>query len=630
MGSVQLGEAVIGLLFVAPVAVVAFIFELFPVIYGFYLSLLGGDPTIPRDFVGIQNFVRAIGSLAYMIAFAVAAVMVSTGYGMYTRAKAGEEAGQGKFTPYLAPGFLTAVATIGLFLLIFTNNLAWIWIPLVTMVIGVLLFSRLQARRADKVPEDQRLMYVINAWGVGVTTLGAVLLTVFTLTELVRISQPLLNVVQQVITDSRYNFIFPLAPQLIMLGGIAASVMGVWAAHRVFRQFDEESPPLLRAGIGLLRWIFALIAIFCVVYILGAQEMLRQSIAHMEARVTAEQLREFTRVRLPTLLNTISQWSEVFTMLLGIGLVGGAYFFWSALKKRESNVGWFTTLMIAISLMVGGWLLIGELPTAAGRGDSEFYNSLVRTVTYAIATVPVQLGLGLGLAYLLFYEVKWGKGFYRLVFFIPYIAPVVATATVFAMLFSNDPNTGAVNQVLKAFGIPAQEWLRNPKGVFQIIAETVGGRDVRLPEFLVGPSLPMIAAVLYSIWVFSGYNAVIFMNGLANVPKDMFEAAQVDGAGRWKTFRHIVFPLISPTTFYLTLLAIIGTFRAFTHIYVIRTESMRGALDTTTIYIYQTILVPNAISTRSYAAAMSFLLFGIILLLTIAQNRLTRDKVFYG
>jgi multiple sugar transport system permease protein len=117
---------------------------------------------------------------------------------------------------------------------------------------------------------------------------------------------------------------------------------------------------------------------------------------------------------------------------------------------------------------------------------------------------------------------------------------------VFAMLFSNSPDTGPINQILKTFGLPPQEWMRNPKGVFQIIAEIIGGPNVRLPNFLIGPSLPLVAAIIYAIWVFSGYNAVIFMNGLGNVPKEMFEAAQIDGAGRWQTFRHVVFPLISP------------------------------------------------------------------------------------
>jgi ABC-type sugar transport system permease subunit len=144
-----------------------------------------------------------------------------------------------------------------------------------------------------------------------------------------------------------------------------------------------------------------------------------------------------------------------------------------------------------------------------------------------------------------------------------------------------------------------------------------------------GPALPWLAAIIYGIWVFSGYNAVIFMAGFGNVPKDIYEAAAVDGAGRWDTFRKIIFPMISPTTFFLSLLAIIGTFRAFTHIWVLRLDD-RGGMDTTVVYIYETILQASAVKTRPYAAAMSFLLFGIILILTLVQNRLSKDRVFYG
>jgi multiple sugar transport system permease protein len=189
-------------------------------------------------------------------------------------------------------------------------------------------------------------------------------------------------------------------------------------------------------------------------------------------------------------------------------------------------------------------------------------------------------------------------------------------------------NTSPANQILQAFGLPAQQWLRDPRGIFEIMAQAAGGNNVRLPDFLVGPSLPLLSAIIYGIWVFSGYNAVIFLAGLGNIPKEMYEAAQVDGAGRWETFRSIIFPLISPITFFLTLLAVVGTFRAFQHIYVLRTESARGAMDTTTVYIYEIIRTVG--KPRPYAAALSLVLFGIILILTIIQNRLSRDRVFYG
>lgn len=625
----QLSEAILGLLFVAPVAIVAFIFELFPVAYGFFISMQGGV-NVPEGFVGLANFVRVIGSLAYMIALAVALVFGLVGYNMYRRGVEATRQGAGNFYRYLPIGYLTAFATLAFFGILFTLDFIYTLAPLGLLLIGVLFYAMLQPRNADPDAEDSaHFAFVLNSWGVGLMTLSAVLLTWFTFYELHRISQPLLDVLSRVVTDRRFNYVYPLMPQIAALFGAMAAVAAIFVAHRVRLSADPDAEPRKYGFFGIIRWLFAAVALGFVIYVIAAQDALRQTLAQFQ-RVPREALREFTRVTPATLVDTVSQWNEVFTMLLGIGFIGLAYFFWSRAKYRETSSGMLSTLIIAIALMVGGWMFIGELPLAAARGDSQFYDSIIRTATYAFLTVPVQLSLGLLLAYMLFYEVRFGKGFYRLIFFMPYIAPTVATATVFAMLFSNSPDVGPINQILKTFGLPPQEWMRNPKGVFQIIAEIIGGPNVRLPNFLIGPSLPLVAAIIYAIWVFSGYNAVIFMNGLANVPKEMFEAAQIDGAGRWQTFRHVIFPLISPTTFYLTLLAITGTFRTFAHIWVLRTPDMRGALDTTTVYIYETILTASAIKTRPYAAAMSFLLFGIILILTLLQNRLTRDRVFYG
>src|SRR5262249_21397626 len=126
-------------------------------------------------------------------------------------------------------------------------------------------------------------------------------------------------------------------------------------------------------------------------------------------------------------------------------------------------------------------------------------------------------------------------------------------------------------------------------------------------------------------------NAVIFLAGLGGVPRELYEAAEVDGAGRWAAFRNITIPMISPTTFFLTILAIIGTFKAFTHIWVLRGTDTRDALDTTTVFIFNIINGGATTGTSyPYAAALSFILFGVILVLTIVQNRLSRDQVFYG
>ena len=319
-------------------------------------------------------------------------------------------------------------------------------------------------------------------------------------------------------------------------------------------------------------------------------------------------------------------WPQVVSISLGFLLMFAAYRTWRSAARQEGSLGMTGFLLLAIVLAIGGWLLIGEIPQALSLGDTGYYASLLITTAYALGTVPVQLGLGIFLAYLLFYEVSFGKSFYRMVYFMPYIAPTVATATVFGIIFSSRDYSLA-NRSLGLLGIPAQNWLLESKGVFQIIAEMVAGPGVHLPDFLVGPSLALVAIILYSIWVFAGYNAVIFLAGLGAIPGDLYEAAKVDGAGRWAAFRKITFPLLSPTTFFLTILGITGTFRAFTHVYVMREAAARGSADTASVYIFVQFWQFNQ---WGYASAMAFVLFGIILILTLVQNEASKGRVFYG
>lgn len=623
----QINESLLGLLFVAPVAIIAFIFQLFPVVYGFYLSMQDGV-NIPEGFVGLNHFVSAVGSLAYMIAIAISIVFAIGGYVLYSRALVAMRDGGGSFYPYLLPGFIAGPATLFAFGAAFRVGITYALIPLIPLAIAVLIYAQLNAQRANQKLGHSNFLYTVNSWGVGAFTFSAVLLMLFTFSELHSAMTPVIAILQAVVPDKDAQYVFPLLPQMLALGGAVAGLAVILVINAVLAPLEPDMHPRKFLRFNTLRALLVVAIVGLVVYVIAAQEAFRVSIASLST-VTQDELRAVTRIRLPSLIEQLSMWSQVYTMLLGIGLIGLAYYTWRRAQRRQTIPGMIGIIFISIFLMIGGWLFIGVLPAAAASGDPDFWDSLLRTVTYALLTVPIQLGLGLLLAYLLFHEVKRGKSLYRLIYFLPYIAPTVATAAVFTIIFSNR-DTAPANQILQAFGLPAQQWLRNPNGVFQIAAEIIGGKDTQLPSFLVGPSLPLMTAILYTIWVFSGYNAVIFMAGLGNIPADIYEAAQVDGAGRWDIFRKIVFPMISPTTFFLTVLAVIGTFRAFNHIWVLRTADARGAMDTTTVYIYETILTASVLKTRPYAAAMSFLLFGIILILTVIQNRLSRDRVFYG
>ena len=145
----------------------------------------------------------------------------------------------------------------------------------------------------------------------------------------------------------------------------------------------------------------------------------------------------------------------MFSIAVGALLIGAAYLVWQSAQRRETPLGFGMTILLAVLMMIGGWLLIGELPrtlSLGGRETQEAMDALNRTAMYSIGTVPVQLGLGLFLAYLLFSEISIGKSLYRVIYFMPYIAPSVATSTVFLVIFRLDA-TALANRVLGIFGL---------------------------------------------------------------------------------------------------------------------------------------------------------------------------------
>jgi ABC-type sugar transport system permease subunit len=121
---------------------------------------------------------------------------------------------------------------------------------------------------------------------------------------------------------------------------------------------------------------------------------------------------------------------------------------------------------------------------------------------------------------------------------------------------------------------------------------------------------------------------VIFLAGLGSISPEMYEAAKIDGANTWKQFRHITLPLLSPTTFFLVLIATIGTFQAFTQIFLLRRPAAYDGVDTMNLYIYNEIRTGDP--DYAYGAALAFVLFAVILTLTLIQNRLASRRVFYG
>jgi ABC-type sugar transport system permease subunit len=307
----------------------------------------------------------------------------------------------------------------------------------------------------------------------------------------------------------------------------------------------------------------------------------------------------------------------------GVILLFAGWKIWQSAKNQRSTFLFILRLMAATVFIAGGWIMAAELPIAVAAGDPDLWDGLKATFFYSLGTVPFQLAISLFLAILLFQKLK-GSQIFRILFFLPYVTPTVASAAVFRQIFSNRLQAPA-NSILRTMGLNPLQWLWEPKGIFQLLADKIGIQA--WPAWANGPSLALTVIMLYSIWMYVGYDIVIYLAGLGSISREMQEAAQIDGAGNWQVFRHITFPLLSPTTYFLTLIAIIGTFKAFNQIWVMRLDAALGTTDTLSVVIF------NEFFTKlryGYASAMALVLFIIILLFTYINNKTQGSKVFYG
>ena len=231
--------------------------------------------------------------------------------------------------------------------------------------------------------------------------------------------------------------------------------------------------------------------------------------------------------------------------------------------------------------------------------DHLFFKAVTNTFYFALVSIPLTIVLGVSIALLLNLEVR-GMSIYRTVFFLPSIVPQVASALLWAWILN--PQFGLANSILKSIGLPQLGWLSDPVW-----------------------SKPSI--VLMGLWAVGG-TMVIYLAALQDVPKDLYEAADIDGATAWRKTRSITLPLITPTIFFNLVLGTISTFQAFTQIYVL-TQGQGGPLDST--LVYGLLLYRNAFSylKMGYASAMAWLLFAFIVLVTFVIFRSSGRWVFY-
>ena len=277
------------------------------------------------------------------------------------------------------------------------------------------------------------------------------------------------------------------------------------------------------------------------------------------------------------------------------------------------------------------YVMMGKIVGFAGAAqyamllsDSEFWKSLLNTTYFVVGTVPVSLFLSLFIAILLNQKIK-ALGLYRTIYFLPVVTSMVAVAIVWKWIFH--PRLGLLNSFLDSLGIHPLQWLEEPEGVFSMMA---GHAGLSLPAWMAGPSLALVAIVLTNLWRGLGYNIIIFLAGLQNIPNEYYEAAKIDGAGRMQTFWKITWPLISPTTFYVVIMTTIVSFQVFTLVYLMTGSPVGGPLGTTKVLVYYIFEKGfESGGDMGYASCVALVLFGIVLALTLFQRKVIEPRVHY-
>lgn len=281
---------------------------------------------------------------------------------------------------------------------------------------------------------------------------------------------------------------------------------------------------------------------------------------------------------------------------------------WALLFLAPSLIGFllFTAFPVvaALLLSVARWdlmtapALIGLGNYAQAMKDPLFWRVLLNTIYYTLATVPLGIIVSLAFAVALNEPIRGRLGL-RAVYFMPVISSTVAVAMVWRWIYN--PDFGLLNYVLSLLHLPTPGWLTST-------------------------TWAMPAIIIMSVWKDLGYGVVIFLAGLQGIPQHLYDAAAVDGASRWQQFWGITLPLLTPTTFFASVVYGINSFQVFGQVYMMTQGGPNYATSTMVYYIYV-----NAFQffKMGYASALSWILFAFIFAFTLVQMRYQRTWVHY-
>lgn len=249
-----------------------------------------------------------------------------------------------------------------------------------------------------------------------------------------------------------------------------------------------------------------------------------------------------------------------------------------------------------------------KAPSFAGLGnfkrvlsDPVFWISLKNTVVYSLGTVPFRMILGLILALILDQTRLVGRKLFRTIYFLPVVTSMVAAAIVWSLVFSAS-NNGLANQFLALFGVAPKGWLADSH-------------------------LAMFSVCVLSVWKDLGYVMTIFTAGLQGVPLELYEACAIDGATAWQRIKFITIPLLKPTTFFILITEVIGSFQVFTQTYIM-TGGGPGYATTTLVNLLHTKGFMQY--DMGYASALAVAMFlGLFLLSWVLRKVFHAEDIVY-
>ena len=276
-----------------------------------------------------------------------------------------------------------------------------------------------------------------------------------------------------------------------------------------------------------------------------------------------------------------------------------------------------------------------RLFTEQGLTRQDFMTSLRNNFYYVLLVVPAQTVLALGLATVLNQQLLKARGFFRSAFYFPSVTSSVAISLTFLFLFTG---SGAVNTLLGIVGIDGPTWFADARGLLHLAGDRLGLWDMAAPpealtgtsvlslslwDWLSGPSVALCVVMMLVVWTTTGTFMLMFLAALQDVPVEVEEAARIDGANRWQSFRAVTLPHLRPTTLLVLTLGLIGTWQVFDQVFVMTSG---GPSKTTLTPAFLSYFYAFENQQWGVAAAMAFVLFAIIFVLTALQRFVFRDK----